>query len=346
MLRIGAEKDYYNLGEPIFVELKVEVTGRVPVRVPMRSIRARVSSGLSSSGPTDIASATLRLCACACAHATALQVSGGEPLASHPIPLFLAARGPLFTVPGRYRVWTELAGVDGNKVAFANPLDITVVSPDLQTQRFAEKLWTTPGALEAMYLRHPLAEFDAWQEITDAAKRFELAKKSDNTTAAYFDFVGAMGWSRPFQYHRSSPGAARPGSHAQATEGDEARRPPNVDLRARSGDARREARLEIHGRGAEREGTAARIDSAERPVRRGRSRSAVGATAESGQPLHRRAVPQGQAVGCRYRLVEHPASPRLDRKRACRDDRGVHGCVPLRLLGSAGDRRSLGRRAG
>jgi hypothetical protein len=200
VLGIRTEKEYYNLGEPIFVELAVTAAGRLPVRVPdaLDPSEGFVRFVIEwPDGHRERYAPPLRVCMRA---PTALQVAGSEPLRSHPIPLFLAARGPLFTVPGRYRVWTEFAGVDGNKVAFANPLDITIVSPDMQTQRFAEKLWTTPGALEAMYLRHPLAEFSAWQEITDAAKRFELAKKPDNATAAYLEFVGAMGWSRPFQY--------------------------------------------------------------------------------------------------------------------------------------------------
>jgi endonuclease/exonuclease/phosphatase family metal-dependent hydrolase len=199
-LGITTAKDYYNLGEPVFVELTVKATGRLPIRVPDA---LDPSEGFARfviewpDGHRERYAPPLRVCMRV---PTALQASGAEPLQSHPIPLFVAARGPLFTVPGRYRVWTELAGVDGNKVAFADPLDITIVSPDMQTQRFAEKLWTTPGALEAMYLRHPLAELDAWQEITDAAKRFDLSKKPDNATAAYLEFVGAMGWSRPFQY--------------------------------------------------------------------------------------------------------------------------------------------------
>ena len=194
------EKDYYNLGEPIFVELEVKATGRLPVRVPDA---LDPSEGFARfviewpDGHRERYAPPLRVCMRV---PTALQASGADSLRSHPIPLFLASRGPLFTVPGRYRVWTELAGVDGNKVVFADPRDITIVSPDMETQRFAEKLWTTPGALEAMYLRHPLAEFDAWQEITAAAEEFKLAKKRDNATAAYLDFVGAMGWSRPFQY--------------------------------------------------------------------------------------------------------------------------------------------------
>jgi hypothetical protein len=104
---------------------------------------------------------------------------------SHPIPLFLASRGPIFTAPGRYRIWGELAGIDGSKVAFADPYDITIVSPDLPTQLFAEELWSTPGAMEAMYLRHPLAAYDAWQGLMDSAARHGLAKRSDNTTASY-----------------------------------------------------------------------------------------------------------------------------------------------------------------
>ncbi|HEU4694758.1 MAG TPA: endonuclease/exonuclease/phosphatase family protein [Vicinamibacterales bacterium] len=198
-LQVKAAKDFYNLGEPIFVELTVKATGRLPVRVPEA---LDPSEGFTRfviewpDGHRERYAPPLRVCMRV---PTALQTSGTE-MESHAIPLFLAARGPLFTVPGRYRLWTELAGIDGNKVAFADPLDITIVSPDLQTQRFAEKLWTTPGALEAMYLRHPLAEFDAWQEITAAADDFELGKKPHNATAAYLAFVGAMGWSRPFQY--------------------------------------------------------------------------------------------------------------------------------------------------
>jgi endonuclease/exonuclease/phosphatase family metal-dependent hydrolase len=77
---------------------------------------------------------------------------------------------------------------------------VTVVAPDLPTQMFAEQLWTTPGAMESLYLRHPLAEYEGWQVLREAAARYGLAKKADNTTNAFLDFVAATGWSRPFQY--------------------------------------------------------------------------------------------------------------------------------------------------
>jgi exonuclease III len=199
-LTVTKAKDYYNLGEPIFVQLEVAASRQLPVRVPdaLDPSEGFVRFVIEwPDGHRERYAPPLRVCMRA---PSALQVAGAEPLRSHPIPLFLAARGPLFTVPGRYRVWTELAGVDGNKVAFADPLDVTVVSPDMQTQRFAEKLWTTPGALEALYFRHPLAELDAWREIAEAAKSFDLAKKADNATAGYLDFVSAVGWSRHFHY--------------------------------------------------------------------------------------------------------------------------------------------------
>jgi endonuclease/exonuclease/phosphatase family metal-dependent hydrolase len=201
-LSVNSAKPYYHLGEPIFVEIAAKALSARPVRIPDA---LDPSEGFIRfvvewpDGRRERYAPPMRLCMRAGTVALSAQ-EGQSAKRSHPIPLFLAARGPLFTSPGRYRIWAELAGIDGSRVAFADPYDITIVTPDMETQRFAERLWTTPGALEALYLRHPLADHDAWQSLTDAALEHDLKKKRGNTTSAYLDYIAALGWSKPFHH--------------------------------------------------------------------------------------------------------------------------------------------------
>jgi endonuclease/exonuclease/phosphatase family metal-dependent hydrolase len=202
---VTGPKRHYYLGEPVFVELNVAAGGAFPVRIPDA---LDPSEGFVRfiiewpDGRRERYAPPMRVCM----RASNVRLTADSLVRrSHPIPLFLSARGPLFTLPGPYRIWAELAGIDGSKVAFAEPYDITVLAPDLPTQMFAEALWTTPGAMEALYLKHPLAEYDAWQKLDDAAEKYGLAKKRDNTTGSYIDFIAATGWSRPFQYSDKDP---------------------------------------------------------------------------------------------------------------------------------------------
>ena len=199
-LSVSSAKRHYHFGEPIFVELKVDATGTEPVRIPdaldpsegfVRFIIEHPDGHRERYAPP--------LRTCLQAPTSKLTAETGSR-ASHPIPLFLGARGPMFTAPGRYRVWAELAGIDNSRVAFAEPYDVTVIAPDMATQMFAEELWQTPGAMEALYLRHPLADHDAWQQVMESAARHRMSTKRGNTTDAYLNFVAATGWSRPFQY--------------------------------------------------------------------------------------------------------------------------------------------------
>jgi endonuclease/exonuclease/phosphatase family metal-dependent hydrolase len=207
-LTVAARKPYYHLGEPVFVQLTAKANGTAAVRIPdaLDPSEGFVRFVIEwPDGRRERYSPPMRVCMRAAS--ASLSAATGERR-SHPIPLFLAARGPMFTVPGRYRIWAELAGIDGSKVAFAAPYDVTIVAPDVPTQRFAEKLWSTPGALEALYLRNPLAEYEAWQTLVDAARTYEISKKPDNTTSAYLKFISALGWSRPFQYVDDAPDPA------------------------------------------------------------------------------------------------------------------------------------------
>lgn len=198
-IAVTAPKRHYHLGEPVFVELAVAGRDRA-VRIPDA---LDPSEGFTRfvierpDGTRERYAPPMRLCLRAPSRTL---TPGTESQRSHPIPLFLGASGPVFRTPGRYRIWAELAGVDGSRVAFADPYDLTVVAPDLETQMFAETLWSTPGAMQALYLRHPLTNRRAWKELEEAAARTAIGKKSGNTTKAYIDFLSALGWSRPFQY--------------------------------------------------------------------------------------------------------------------------------------------------
>ena len=123
----------------------------------------------------------------------------GEQLTGHPgAPLFISAEGPTFTKPGRYVLSARLAGVDEFQIAESAPVTLTVEHPTRSLEKFAETVWDTPGALRALYLRHPLADREAWHVLDDASKRAKLPGRRGNSTADHIDYVNALGWLTPF----------------------------------------------------------------------------------------------------------------------------------------------------
>jgi endonuclease/exonuclease/phosphatase family metal-dependent hydrolase len=202
-LRVAPLKRDYFLGEPVFLHLEAANTGPYPVRVPDALDPSEGCVRLSIRRPNGKVvryRPPVRLCKQA--QLVPLDSNPGlapaQLLRSHAIPAFLSAEGPVFTEPGVYQVSAELAGIDGARTAFSEPVKLTVHAPDRETARFAEKLWNTPGAMRALYLRHPLVDIDSWHAVEEEARKQKLAAKAGNTTASYLEYIAALGWMYPF----------------------------------------------------------------------------------------------------------------------------------------------------
>lgn len=257
---------------------------------------------------------------------------------SHPISLSLGAAGPVFRTPGRYRIWAELAGVDGNRVAFAEPYDLTVLPPDADTQQFAEELWSNRGAMAAIYLRHPLTDLDSWNRLKESVAKFGIAKKKGNSTASYLQFLSAQGWARQFQYAGDRPpsdsneeemrkrlsgldATGLPENIRKRIEAIQTAKPEAVVSILNPADSFRE-QLPSNGLFSD--------VALDQPAKVSRLPS---------QSFHRCQDAQGISKIRRRGELEHSAlarnysQPGPDRK-----DRGIHGSLPMRLLGTAGSR--------
>ena len=189
----------YQLGEPVFVELTARTLGRATAYIPDALDPSEGFTRITIERPNGQRvryRPPLRVCQRATRR---ILEPGASVKRSHAIPLFLGAQGPVFTEPGVYKIWVELGGVNGNRVAFADPFAVRIASPDRETARFAEASWSNPRALAALYLRHPLADHAAWNALEEAAKRGNLGQKRDNTTWAYLNYVAALGWSEQFE---------------------------------------------------------------------------------------------------------------------------------------------------
>ncbi|WP_420346553.1 endonuclease/exonuclease/phosphatase family protein [Pelagibius sp.] len=197
-LTLDPLKSTYELGEPVFTRIALKNVGREIRAVPTKldPIEGFLQIEITEpDGRTFDFRPPMRLCAKA--ERTALLP--GEELTGHPgAPLFISADGPIFTKPGRYVLRGRLAGVDGFQVAESAPVSLTVDTPTRAIENFAETVWDTPGSLRALYLRHPLADLDAWHVLDDAAERAKLRGRRGNSTADHIDYVRALGWLSPF----------------------------------------------------------------------------------------------------------------------------------------------------
>lgn len=191
-------KTTYELGEPVFTRIALANVGRHVRAVPTKldPIEGFLQIEITEpDGRRFDYRPPMRLCAKS--ERTALMP--GEELTGHPgAPLFISADGPTFTKPGRYILRAGLAGVDEFQIAESAPVALTVDHPTQALEKFAETVWETPGALRALYLRHPLADREAWHVLDDASKRAKLPGRRGNSTADHIDYVNALGWLTPF----------------------------------------------------------------------------------------------------------------------------------------------------
>jgi len=196
----------YQLGELVFLELSVRTAVGTSARIPDALDPSEGFVRIVIETPNGQQARyvpPLRLCA----RSQQLALGSGAEKRSHAIPLFLGANGPVFTDPGVYRIWAELGGIDGDKVAFADPVTVRIAMPDQKTAGFAETLWDTPDLLVPLYLQHPLSNETAWQQLEEIVHRNKMDKRLDHDAWSYLNYVGALGWLRDFNVpgRRSAP---------------------------------------------------------------------------------------------------------------------------------------------
>ncbi|HSI57680.1 MAG TPA: endonuclease/exonuclease/phosphatase family protein, partial [Ideonella sp.] len=186
----------YELGEPVFVELRVSATAVALIPNSLDPIEGFTRVTIERPNGSRVPyRPPLRVCA----RAPQLQLRAGQPgKVSHSIPLFLAADGPVFSDVGTYRIWVELAGVNGNQVVFAQPIVLRITAPVREVERLAQTLFSLPGAQEALFLRHPLVSHSAWSELEEAVRSMPEALREQHTLLSYMDYVAGLGWAQPF----------------------------------------------------------------------------------------------------------------------------------------------------
>lgn len=193
-LDIAPVKRVHQLGEPVFLSARLSNDTAEAVHVPDALDPAQGYLRLtirSPSGRTFAYKPPARLCT----QAQLLRLPAHrEHSGIDSIPLFLGADGPVFTEPGDYEIRGELAGVNGSRVVYSEPATVRITVPDAETEDFARRLWDNRGALHALYLRHPLAAHDAWNDIAERG----VPRQPDNSTASYFEYVAGLGWAAPF----------------------------------------------------------------------------------------------------------------------------------------------------
>lgn len=193
-LAIASLKRVHQLGEPVFVSARITNATAEPIHFPDALDPAHGYLRFTIRSPSG-RTFTYRPPARMCTQAGLVRLPARQEYAGFDgIPLFLGADGPVFTEPGDYEVRAELAGVNGSRVLYSKPATVRIAVPDAPTEDFARRLWDNRGALHALYLRHPLAAHDAWNDIAEAG----LPGQHGNTTEGYFDYIAGLGWATPF----------------------------------------------------------------------------------------------------------------------------------------------------
>lgn len=195
VLQIQPGKREYDLGEPVFIGVRVMSQTADPVHVPdaldpaegyLRFLVRHPSGHVARYRPP------VRLCK----EAQRRPLRFNEEMSFDGVPMMLGADGAMFTEPGTYVLVAQLAGINGTETAQSVPVSLRIRVPDRDTERAAETLWTNEHVVRAMYLRHPLVDRDAWGELEQELTRYKLAP--ENRLPAYLDYVAGLGWMTPF----------------------------------------------------------------------------------------------------------------------------------------------------
>lgn len=200
VLSVGATKRLYDLGEPVFLRLRVANQGSETVSIPdaLDPIDGYVRLTIQRPNGRMV---TYRPPVRLCKEAQSLPLRAQAERASHGIPVFLAAEGAVFTDPGTYHVVAEMSGVDGCRVAYSEPATITIRAPESGAfLDAAEKTLSRKGFQRALYLRHPLVAHDDWKAVE--ADIFGPLHSAGHTLGSYVRYVEALGWSAPFRGSR------------------------------------------------------------------------------------------------------------------------------------------------
>ncbi|RVU15502.1 hypothetical protein [Methylobacterium oryzihabitans] len=194
----GQPVPLYRFGEPVFLKFTLANLGEARFPYP-KSFDP--SDGLLTVTVTrpDGRSRTLRPAMALCQHhPEAWLEPGGEPASFDGIFASFDADGPLFDLPGRYRVTARFAGLPGPPLAAA-PATLRVLHPTRAEEIAAVTVWDDPGLMRAIYLRQPLLALDRWQELVE---RYEAIARDgadpDDTTAAFLRYTAALGWMQRF----------------------------------------------------------------------------------------------------------------------------------------------------
>ena len=197
-LLIQTPKRIYELGEPVFAGIEVVNRGNITSYVagaldPSEGV-VRIDI-TQPNGQTVVFRPPMRMCRTV----TRVPIDPGAKMSGPPsMPLFLSSDGPMFTAPGAYKIRATLSGVDGRDIASSKPWQLIVEQPTSKIERFATALWNNSGAMEALYLRHPLAAPDSWGALEEDIGRADLWDKRTNSTSSIFNYVAGLGWLTPF----------------------------------------------------------------------------------------------------------------------------------------------------
>jgi endonuclease/exonuclease/phosphatase family metal-dependent hydrolase len=201
--KVGALKPEYALGEPVFLRIEARNVGSQLRFLPDALDPSEGFVKLTIRRP-DGRVVRYRPPVRFCTQAQLLAArAGSTSMVFDGAPIFMSSDGPIFSEPGTYVIRADLTGVDGSRVVSAAPTTLRVAIPDRETERFAERSWDERSGLTALFLRHPLAEREAWQTLEELAREHGLDRRADNTTWAYLNYVAALGWLTPFAEYRT-----------------------------------------------------------------------------------------------------------------------------------------------
>ena len=207
-LKVRALKSEYQLGEPVFASMDLRNTGTTTYEVPSALspheghvrfwIRRPDGRVRAYRPPVTLCHQTER---------TPLPPGENIPgLEDFGVPLFLSADGPVFDEPGDYWVTAELVGIDGVRSTRSAPFRVTVRPPIPAVESLAHTLWDSPGVLQSLFLRHPLADRRDWDRVEDKLDELAALEKDGkvdlggHTLGAYFHYIAGRGWMTPFTH--------------------------------------------------------------------------------------------------------------------------------------------------
>ncbi|WP_298960543.1 hypothetical protein [uncultured Methylobacterium sp.] len=219
--RRAAEVPLYRFGEPVFLRFALTNRGARSLRCP-KSFDP--SDGLLTVTVTrpDGRSRILRPAMALCQRYPEVRLKPRQTVAFDGIFASFDSDGPLFDVPGRYRVTARFAGLPGPPLA-TPPATLRVLHPTRAEEIAAVTAWDDPDLMRAIYLRQPLLARNRWQALVD---RYDAIARDgadpDDTTAAFLRYTAGLGWMQRFapasRKRAHGPDLARAREHLRACQ--------------------------------------------------------------------------------------------------------------------------------